>query len=135
MIFYLYLLNINSYLGNCILSRGGSGGGWSIDLLWTNSSPTAAFATQTVTIDLSDYTLASIQTVYSATDTNNYKSTFTIHTKGTNRSLVSFQGQGSGYAQRYLNISDTGIWFSTAYGIGGDQNTALCVPLYIYGIK
>lgn len=108
-------------------------------LLWTNASPTSAFAAQTISIDLSGY--ASIMTVFA------YATTVTGR-RGTQTQLVD----DAKYAFDAPNESESGLWCrrdvtaaatGVVFGGGGyfsadagfTANNIYAIPLYIYGIK
>ena len=91
-------------------------------LLWTNASPSSAFAAQTINLDLSKYSRV---LVVGGFDVNYYTTKFTaICAVGNNSNIV----KPTGY--RSFSVSTTGVTF----GDGDSVNKEL-IPLNIYGIK
>ena len=110
-----------------------------MDLLWTNPSPTSTFAAQTVAIDLSEYTAVAIYLKGYYTDTAGDGETGRY---GVNTVIIPLGVWGClfspfrGGAYRSANPTSTGVEFSTGYisGVSGDTPNP-CVPLLIYGIR
>lgn len=104
-------------------------------LLWTNPSPSSAFAGQTITLDLSDYDEIEIEY-----QDNQYvginKSVST--TVGASSYIFTTAG-GSGARQVTVNANSiefgAGIYYSSYGGGGSTTNNGVCIPSYIYGIK
>ncbi len=112
-----------------------------MDLLWTNASPTSAFAAQTVSLDLSSYKGVIIKyrvSISNALISSSYADV------GDNLSLfcVTTTTDTSWYVavtRREANITTSGIVFGTGYnagsGVAATSNTQHLIPLKIYGIK
>lgn len=103
-----------------------------MDLLWTNSNPTATFAGQTIPLDLSKYILLYI--VCRRTTGSD-----TLHINGIIKKGESGQviGNYNGWAYREISSSnDAGIKFGS--GVKGTSSfttdNTYAIPLYIYGI-
>lgn len=111
------------------ISEAGAMSKW--ELLWTNASPTSAFAEQTVSLSLSGYTFVCIF-AHSFSTSQTDKDGFI----GIVGQPMGLQSNGRGYA-RYANITTTGVTFGPGYNgtIGVNQNNQVCVPYQIYGIK
>lgn len=101
-------------------------------LLWTNSTPSVAFAAQTVTVDLTEYDGVIVE----FTDTSN-------PTKINGRIKVSKTPELFGVGSRVVNetfarnissLNDSGIGFSDCYRDTSLFNTGF-VPLKIYGYR
>lgn len=98
-------------------------------LLWQNPNPTAAFAAQTISLDLSDYDVVQIDVYLTANGM--------ISTRFTE---VGFQGEAGGLGSggdrytRNANVTTTGVAFTVGKSNGTD-NTSACIPYKIYGIK
>ena len=106
-----------------------------IDLLWQNPNPTASFSPQTVTVDLSGYTL--VMVVIRQSDTSGYEVSAIIPNAvwASGRALTV-----TNYRQvRSFQIVSTGVSFEE--GQEGSPsgnvsvNNARAIPIYIYGIK
>ena len=109
------------------------------ELLWTNPTPSSAFAAQTIALDLSKYKYVAIKCVY-----NNQVSGYlseniqpvpsqTVQTGYC--PFISSMGSTTDGTTRSISISTTGITF----GIGvvttsGSTSANFCIPLKIYGI-
>lgn len=122
--------------GESSVGVSSSGGGVSVDLLWTNSSPTASFAGQTVSLDLSAYDFAMIQfknNIASSVEDVDFTS---LCPKGvlTIAFGTSFSTASSYLYKRSVTVSDTGVVFGT-----GKQDLSsgagYAVPQKIFGIK
>ena len=118
-----------------------SNGGTAATLLWTNSSPSAAFAPQTISLSLSNYDhILIVGKRLTADSITTY--TDTLGAGGTARDVYKISGNtganqnafGSGSTYRYITISTSGIFFAQGYQGGTARNDA-AVPLYIYGLK
>lgn len=110
-------------------------GSLTVDLLWTNSDPTTAFAAQTVSLDLSDYKM--IQIAFTSGVASRYVEYSSIMK---NETIVATSIDGASMKRRDYSWSSTGITFgdannrTTVNGPGTTQNDIL-VPYKIYGIK
>lgn len=119
--------------GNNIYPIGYAQGGMKMDLLWTNPSPTSSFASQTVSIDFSDYdnillvsyVFADGSTLYYQTDILNKVQTHYILTASNRSSVIT---------RRINNFDDSSITFDQGY-VGTSANNATFIPTQIYGIK
>ena len=102
-----------------------------MDLLWTNESPTSAFAPQTVELDLSSY--KSILIVWQAyTGTGKF---------ATLVPMLAYDSVASGFIdssvainKRKFTPSTTGIAFAGGTNSTSSNNSS-CIPNLIYGIK
>ena len=116
--------------------------GW--ELLWTNPNPSADFAAQTVSIDLSRYDLIMILARVSADRT--YLVPPTIIPKNSDGGMLSFtvfagsNGWPHNLAQRTVSmVDDNGITFDDATQKPTNATTSpeagndLLIPYYIYG--
>lgn len=103
-------------------------------LLWTNSSPTANFASQTLNIDLTDYDFVEI--VVKDSTSSNYSKVVKCK-KGTQATLEAF-GYGSSFSHqfRFATTLDNGVTFTygSVTGSASQQNQVM-IPLEIYGVK
>lgn len=119
----------------------------SIDLLWTNPSPSASFAPQTLPLDLSKYKSVLIRCKLNASpyvyDFAQDYSKFSIP-DATRRCAATAYGKIDGgwyYTLGYRNatVSKSGITFETGYYYETGNHVlvpsdAFCVPQAIYGI-
>lgn len=114
---------------------GGSGGGITMTPLWNNPSPTAAFAAQTVSLDLSGYDAVIILCVTDRTTSplRHFMSNIML-VDGNNWSLWGVGGASTYTYNRMVDVLTTGLTFSTGYR-NGSASTDRCVPITIYGIR
>lgn len=115
----------------------GSGGqrntGITMNLLWTNDSPTSNFAAQTVSLDLSGY--SAIVVAFATSTTSGLYAFSNIALKDGNPWFLSFLGGASTYRYgRSATVTNTGVEFSNGYR-DGSASSAQAIPLYIYGIR
>lgn len=106
-------------------------GGVKIAKLWQNGDPTAAFAEQSVMLDLSTYDAVEI---YFKNKNNGsvYLSTGIIPKGG---GFTLFYMTSDPVSQRRLgNVTDTGVYFQPGYS-EGTQSNACAVPVTIWGYK
>lgn len=120
-------------------------------VLWTNSSPSSAFANQTITLSesLEGYKKVRIYTLRNITETINEKEFLDInledglidhYTDGKNKGAfaIAMQGETYDYARfGRLTTAKTGVIFSRAYRLGQNSGNSsnYCVPVKISGIK
>lgn len=97
-------------------------------LVWSNDDVTQSFASQTVTLDLSPYTLALVMFKNDA-NANTYSSFFITNISG----YTVRAGIDNGN-HRTFTARTTGVQFGTGYDSNGSNNEAM-VPSRIYGIK
>lgn len=106
------------------------------DLLWTNPSPTSAFAGRTISLDLSSYENIEIEMAGSTSNANSTTQVFKM--------VVGIGGILSIAANtiwwRYVTPRANGVEFgggyeTTTYGSGATANNGMMVPRKIYGIK
>ena len=120
-------LTVNSS-GNGVEWSTVSGGGMTINLLWTNSTPTTAFSPQTIQLDISGYDLFYIA----------YRRSNTLDQYGIN---IAFKGMtctfydvGTIFRTANPKSDGTGITFDNGY-VGSSVNNAYAIPYQVYGIK
>ena len=112
-------------------------------LLWTNASPTSAFAAQTVSLALSGYDAVEIVCRYSKTDDARTRYVCDV---GSSSSMYWFyytatDGKHTGVRSRnVVSASTTGVTFDTCSGKPGNSTTnttndGYIIPIEIYGIK
>ena len=109
-----------------------------MDLLWTNAAPTSAFAAQTISLDLSNYTMILVKGKYTAyTNSSDNGFGFGFILVGETGSFLVPPNQGTtGMKYRITTVTTTGVTF----GAGGSDddsnpNNLRCIPIEIYGIK
>lgn len=120
--------SVNGATGTVVLDAEDVGAMSKWELLWTNASPTASFAAQTVGIDLSGY-----DAVVIVVDADR-RHTFPC--------FVGFQydlsylpsGYNAASFGRLATVSSVGVDFGAGYYNTGANNT-VAVPQAIYGIK
>ena len=99
-------------------------------LLWTNSSPTTEFITQTVDLDLTEY--AGVIVEFYHGDSQQYVSS-RVYAKKTDNFSNKFGGGfvvDTAYAKNILALNDEGIQFDNT-----NPNNTACIPYKIYGVK
>lgn len=117
-------------------SKGGGGGMGEPELLWTNPNPSATFAAQTISLNLSPYKAVGIK----ISDTgdvlhiylNNGQFIDGYFTAGcgavaTNPSLLI-------RVRVIQNITNSGVVFGDAYSVNQKYNQRM-IPTHIYGIR
>ena len=114
---------------------GGGGTGTTsdtiMDLLWTNPSPSANFAAQTISLDLSDYVAAIVVPKLAPSSGSMRKPV--ICYKGMQTSCFEPNG-GTNYLTRGVTVSNTGVEFGVG-SYNGSTNNTYWIPVYIYGLK
>lgn len=136
--------SVNGMTGDVIVSGGG---GFSPTLLWTNASPTAAFADQTLPLDLTDYSWIIVEygtNFYFNTNVSLFPVPSLTPPAGytTYNSLFGLNASGSGVviSERKCQISTSGITFlsgttlDTYAASSQSTNNQVCRPLRIWGI-
>lgn len=105
------------------------------DLLWTNSSTTAAFAPQTLTLDLSQYKLILIQFRISTT-TSSYVVVPFVPT-GYDQIAIGKGQSNPTIFTRLLTVRQANVQFYAAYSSQDSSNplNTTMIPFRIYGIK
>jgi hypothetical protein len=136
--------SVNGQTGDVIV---GGGGGSSPTLLWTNSSPTANFLAQTVSINLISYSFVIIE--YAA---NEYLHMSTALFKvpdmtppagyGVHGTLLALAASGSNMylTFRSVNVATSGIAFTSgtrvdSYNSDNTTDESCCRPMRIWGIE
>ena len=114
-------------------------------LLWTNASPTSEFASQTLSLSLSEYDAVEIECCYGSSYTNVvetgiYKKSYTQQYM-TCHGDIKTNNTGFYISQRLVTVTASGITFGkgtykniSAAAKGAESNNH-CIPLKIYGIK
>ena len=111
--------------------------GITMDLLWTNASPTSQFAAQTVSIsNLQDYALIMIRSKFSS---GAYESIVGFYKTATG-STCTIAGTNNVIGARDITINNNSISFKVGteratYNGGQSTNNNICIPVEIYGIK
>ena len=122
--------------GNNIFPLAYAQGGMKIDLLWTNPSPTSAFAAQTVSLGLSEYEWLLINSRRS--DGYDQYVTYLIPVNGLTQIMSCGQLNVNPTASMMRGVTATsiGCTFTTGYASGNSSsNTGWLIPYKIYGIK
>ena len=106
--------------------------------LWTNPNPTASFAAQTVSLDLSGYDFVAIVTRYGPSDSESgqWGRAVTILKVGwpTSKMLCYRGDEAVSMGHRCATVSSTGVSFAVGYE-NSTQSTTRAIPTHIYGIK
>lgn len=106
-------------------------------LLWTNTNPTADFAPQTVSIDLTDYNEVEIVAKHSTGTNQTVTQKFAVSDGG--GVITIFQLNDTWY-MRQLTLTNSGITFASGRYCymsngGNGELYSVCIPIRIYGIK
>lgn len=105
------------------------------ELLWTNASPSSAFAAQTIALDLSGYDFVMVVFQHWTSSDVNNSAFCRIGAYG------RLESHDYSLAYRDYHPETTGVYFNTgilvaSYGNSSiQQNTSAIIPLQIYGIK
>lgn len=110
-----------------------------MDLLWTNSDPSATFPAQTISLDLSDYKAVLISVYTATTLTSSVKNNFVVKGETTEIQPPIYNGS---LRSRTVTVSDSGISFSrgifwNSYNNASSAQTqdVQAIPYKIYGIR
>lgn len=107
-------------------------------MLWTNSSPTSAFGTQTITI-LNDSAFEYIMLIYDAYVPYENYCTYFLKRPNADYKLPFFQllydNNGVTIRERYLRRMSSTRWYFSNGDVNGSNNNDVCVPVKIIGIK
>ena len=97
------------------------------ELLWTNASPTSAFADQTVALNGSEYEAYLVEARWDTTTETNQVS---LIRKSSSNQLLSVTTGEPNFALRFIkSATDSGMTFSYYNGSG----TGKCIPTRIWG--
>ena len=121
---------------------GGSGGGTiNTVLLWENSSPTSNFSAQTISVNVSAYTMFVVDYKASVNVDNHLYSSIQRESGETITTTLSSVGDSASIIRtRVLTISDSGFTFANAtywgsYGqASGESQTGQIIPRRIWGL-
>lgn len=131
--------SVNTKTGAVVLDADDVGAISKWTLLWTNASPTSAFATQTIPLNLSGYDAVAIEFCLSKSDNATTKTYLCKIGKTTQCDFMLTSYSRIGSFSRAAIVSSTGVTFSS--GIVRNSEVAPvdtndgCIPLHIYGIK
>ena len=119
------------------LPKAGSGG-VSIELLWTNASPSSSFAAQSVSVDLTECSMVII-TMYQGTESGNLSATWIVP-KGAFAMLSIVNGASSIGTVSYFRqatVNDNSVSFGKGYRCKETEleDNEYAIPAAIYGIK
>lgn len=108
-------------------------------LVWTNASPSSAFGTKTITVDLSAYGYALIVFAKDADSLSKRARVITPITSGSVVEYVMMEGEsGSSTVKLYrtITVNSSSVKFSTVSQAGSSTtHTDKIIPLYIYGVN
>lgn len=114
----------------------------SVDLLWTNPNPTAAFSAQTISLDLSAY--KGVLVCFSASNdvdaSSRTRASFFAWKGATNFMALSSRTSDFVFGGRQFSVTETGVSFLGGYyrilsNASPDTNNEWMIPQYIYGVK
>lgn len=116
-----------------ISGGGGGGGATSLQLLWENSDPTATFAAQTITIDLSTYGAVFIKTLNDRTSQTPQYHTELVFVGDSSVCYSSNASTTSYTYKRQADASTSGITFGNGYR-NTTAGSGYAIPVKVYGI-
>lgn len=120
--------------GGDIAKGGGSGGGMTMDVLWTNSAPTSSFAAQTIPVSLAGYKLCVITFHNFATSDAQYGLLAQVCMIGETNYLQFTSATNNRNGRRLADVQTTGVEFKACVYNDGTNN-AYGIPYQIIGIK
>lgn len=130
--------SVNGATGTVVLDAEDVGAMSQWDLLWTNASPSSAFAAQTVSLNLSWYDMVAVVTRYGPSDSESgqWGRAISFLKVGWPASkMVNYRGdEAVSLGHRCATVSTTGISFAIGYE-NTTQSTTRAIPQEIYGIK
>lgn len=114
-------------------SSGGGGGGSSWTSLWTNADPSSNFAAQTVSVDLSGYSVIAIK--YCAqTGQGRYACSMVIKDGDSYYVTIGINSTSNNYYyKRGASADSSGVTFTTGYR-NTSESTSYAIPVAIYGV-
>ena len=128
----------------CELKKKG-GGELKETALWTNSSPTSSFASQTITLlDITPYKLIKVTFRVSTSNSNEYYELYTpdqllnaiyVSPGSGQVSILGFYTGSARFLRFFRASSGTSIVFSTGIQMGGSDNNNYLIPIKISGLK
>ena len=123
-------------MGNALIVGSGTSG--ATTLLWTNPSPTSDFASQTISLDLKDYTFVAIELIFSKSTYSSGERGIVILPKLNITSyayvLIKSGSNLSAVGRQVTSITDTSISFGTSLW-NGETSTDRGIPTRIWGIR
>ena len=107
--------------------------GINMDLLWTNASPTSAFYSQTIPLDVSKYKYFLISVKNSIN--SNVDTYMNVVLKNTHHRIIGADTLGI-VVRVGIYATNSGISFSYGYGVNSEvANDNCAIPYQIYGVK
>lgn len=125
--------SVNGATGTVVLDADDVGAMSKWELLWTNASPTSAFAAQTVSLDLSGYDFVLVYAMWSKTYQQPVPPFFAF-IGIVDAILIGLQSNNAASLERSFNVTSTGVAFGVGK-LGGSTNNEMLIPYRIYGIK
>ena len=123
-------------MGNALIVGSGTSG--ATTLLWTNPSPTSDFASQTISLDLKDYTFVAIELIFSKSTYSSGERGIVILPKLNITSyayaLIKSGSNLSAVGRQVTSITDTSISFGTSLW-NGETSADRGIPTRIWGIR
>lgn len=101
-------------------------------LLWENTTPTNAFGSQTVSLDLTAYAFCMVVFQHWSNDTTSR--TYLI-CKNSARNVCEAPNEAkTAVPNRVVSADNSGVWFGGGV-LNGNLDNSAAIPLFIYGIK
>lgn len=105
--------------------------GITMELLWTNPSPTSSFSPQTVGLDLSNYDMLCVVLKH-YTDSNTRIVQFVPIFD--DKAIMSYNDTSGTRIVRQAKANSSGVTFENGIS-NGSSNNSVAIPYQIYGIK
>lgn len=105
-----------------------------MDLLWENASPTSAFPSQTISLDLSNYkniVVLSYENFSTEARRNQFHTDVVVKNTSSYLSCPNNEAAANTIRWRMCTASDTSITF----GVDDTQNANYCIPFKIWGVR
>ena len=109
-------------------------------LLWENSNPTAEFAAQTISLDLTDYAGVIVEFNESDVMQNLAGRLYCKKTDNYSRYVgvgysANVQSNVAAYARNIIKVDNNGVEFGTSVTNSAANNQKILIPIKIYGVK
>ncbi|MGN1167200.1 MAG: hypothetical protein ACI4S2_12335 [Lachnospiraceae bacterium] len=138
-----YITDTRANASLCGYSKTSTFEGVSIDKLWENASPTSNFASQTISLNLTDYDFIIVVFRYSIASNKYISAMAPINHDGVGNQVFGSFAIGEGGAmlahwRQTSEVSDTKITFMDGYKSTANSNAvdnSYCIPVEIFGGK
>lgn len=112
------------YINNNFTSKG--------NILWTNSSPTSAFASQTITLSSNDWNVYEVYCCFSVNNTEYVLGFKGLKDYGCLMGMTGLTG-GVNCRRQIIYNSQTSLTFTDAYGANNAVDNSKIIPMFVIG--